>query len=450
MRLRGTAAQGRSTPRLSTADVVLPAAQAIAGTGPTRITYYAPYRKGGFTGSNTGRVWAATVTGEVVADPAYSPDLVTTGAARDESQTLPRIGFGGDAGDVGSDRAGGFVQPSLTIAGMSLRQGPVGDLATVATGSVQARGLPRRRPAQALRARRARRPPPRRRARRGTGPHHRRPRHPGRHREGGPARRRHRAGCRGPGAARPRQGVGGGRCRTGGGPAAPRRRAGARRGLRRPRRRPPRGHRRPGRARRRRRSTAALDAAPNGLRPRLTTAAAATRALSRPPMPLFGRTRLEQVADALDRFARLDRARRRRHRLPAGPRPGEEGDHLPVRVDPDDGVVAEGPATAAEARAGLAGPRRARHAQGVRAADRRGPRRAARLPAHPLRLGTPHDDPVRAAVVQGRLLGQGRGRRRHGRHRLRRLPVVRPDDQGAHPPRRLLRPAERRGHPRRA
>ena len=62
VRLLGKAAQGRSTPRLSTADVVLPAAQAIAGTGPTRITYYAPYRKGGFTGSNTGRVWAGSTS----------------------------------------------------------------------------------------------------------------------------------------------------------------------------------------------------------------------------------------------------------------------------------------------------------------------------------------------------------------------------------------------------
>jgi hypothetical protein len=137
VRLLGKAAQGRSTPRLSTADVVLPAAQAIAGTGPTRITYYAPYRKGGFTGSNSGRVWAATVTGEISADPDYAADLVKSGPvpAQDGSNTLPRIGFGGEPGDVGSDNAGGFVQPSLTVAGLSLRQGPVGDLATVATGS---------------------------------------------------------------------------------------------------------------------------------------------------------------------------------------------------------------------------------------------------------------------------------------------------------------------------
>jgi hypothetical protein len=135
LRLRGTASQGRSTPRLSSADVVLPAAQAIAGTGPTRITYYAPYRASGFTGSNTGRVWAATVTGEVAASADYAADLVSGGAEPDAAKPLPRIGFGGGAGDVGSDKAGGFVQPSLTIAGLSLRQGPVGDLASVAAGS---------------------------------------------------------------------------------------------------------------------------------------------------------------------------------------------------------------------------------------------------------------------------------------------------------------------------
>ena len=135
LRLRGTGRQGGSTPRLSSADVVLPAAQAIAGTGPTRITYYAPFRAGGFTGSNPGRVWAATVTGEVWDSADYALDLVKSGPAQDSTKGLPRIGFGGQPGDAGSDHAGGFVQPSLTIAGLSLVQGPVGDLATVATGS---------------------------------------------------------------------------------------------------------------------------------------------------------------------------------------------------------------------------------------------------------------------------------------------------------------------------
>ena len=137
LRLRGTAYQGGSTPRLSSADVVLPAAQALAGTGPTRITYYAPYRAGGFTGSNRGRVWAATVTGEITGSADYAQDLAGGGppSANDVANDLPRIGFGGGPGDAGSDHAGGFLQPSLTIAGLSLSQGPVGDVASVAGGT---------------------------------------------------------------------------------------------------------------------------------------------------------------------------------------------------------------------------------------------------------------------------------------------------------------------------
>ena len=301
MRLRGTAAQGRSTPRLSTADVVLPAAQAIAGTGPTRITYYAAYRKGGFTGSNTGRVWAATVTGEVVADPAYAPDLATTGAARDEAQALPRIGFGGSAGDVGSDKAGGFVQPSLTIAGMSLLQGPVGDLASVQTGDFKpaaflGAALPKlfgivelkdllpkgtldEAPALVTNALDT---------------------------VGAIEAEVERAVEIAQDAVAQAQRVLDKVSTTGGAAKAEAQQLrddaqalaaayvallsalpGVIDAL---------GTIDPTAV------EAALDAAPNGLRPRLRTARDATRAHSRPPMPLFARTRLDQVADALDRF----------------------------------------------------------------------------------------------------------------------------------------------------
>src|SRR5690606_27644611 len=71
IRLRGTARQGGSTPSMSTADVVLPAAQALAGTGPTTITYYPAYRAGGFTVANRGRVWASTLLSGLAGDPAY-------------------------------------------------------------------------------------------------------------------------------------------------------------------------------------------------------------------------------------------------------------------------------------------------------------------------------------------------------------------------------------------
>ncbi len=135
IRVLGTSRQGGSTPRMSTADVVLPAAQAVAGTGATRITYFPEYRAKGFTPGNAGRVWASTLLPGLDTSAEYKDDLATTGPARDEPQPLPRIGFGGNPGDVGSDQAGGFVQPNLTIAGLSQTRGPVGDLASVASGS---------------------------------------------------------------------------------------------------------------------------------------------------------------------------------------------------------------------------------------------------------------------------------------------------------------------------
>ncbi|QIM20611.1 hypothetical protein G7075_04700 [Phycicoccus sp. HDW14] len=123
LRVLGTARKGGSSPRMSTADVVLPAAQAVAGTGATRITYFPEYRAKGFTPGNAGRVWASTLLPGLDTSAEYKDDLATTGPARDEPQELPRIGFGGAPGDVGSDQAGGFVQPNLTIAGLSQSRG---------------------------------------------------------------------------------------------------------------------------------------------------------------------------------------------------------------------------------------------------------------------------------------------------------------------------------------
>lgn len=141
VRLRGTAGKGGSTPWMSTADVVLPAAQALAGTGPTTITYFPAYRAGGFTVANPGRVWASTLLSNLVNDPAYKPYVSTTdGAASDRDMALPKIAFG-EAGGVGSDRAGGFIQPNLTIAGLSTEAGPVGDLQSVASNSFDPEAL---------------------------------------------------------------------------------------------------------------------------------------------------------------------------------------------------------------------------------------------------------------------------------------------------------------------
>ncbi len=132
IRLRGTARAKGSDPWMSTADIVLPAAQAIAGTGPTTITYYAEYREKGFTAQNQGFVWAATALGELTGKPEYKDVLQTAAGATDPPAPLPKIGFGGQPGDVGSDKAGGFIQPNLTVKGLSTKQGAVGDLASVA------------------------------------------------------------------------------------------------------------------------------------------------------------------------------------------------------------------------------------------------------------------------------------------------------------------------------
>jgi hypothetical protein len=132
VRMRGTARAKGSDPWMSTADVVLPAAQAIAGSGPTTITYFADYREKGFTPQNPGFVWAATALGELTGQPDYKDVLQTTAGATDPTVALPKIAFGGDSGDVPSDKAGGFIQPNLTVKGLSTKQGAVGDLASVA------------------------------------------------------------------------------------------------------------------------------------------------------------------------------------------------------------------------------------------------------------------------------------------------------------------------------
>lgn len=134
IRLRGTARAQGSDAWLSTADVVLPAAQALAGTSATTITYFADYREKGFTPQNAGFVWAATALGELAGQADYKKVLQSGGAAADPLPALPRIGFGGSSGDVPSDRAGGFLQPNLTVKGLSATQGAIGDLASIAEG----------------------------------------------------------------------------------------------------------------------------------------------------------------------------------------------------------------------------------------------------------------------------------------------------------------------------
>jgi hypothetical protein len=103
----GRAALGTSTPRLRSARVRIKAAEQFASVGDQTITYAATYLTNGFEGANIGHVWA-------------------------ELPTPTKIEFGGPAAP--SDRAGGFVQPTTRIAGISRSKGTVGDVASAASG----------------------------------------------------------------------------------------------------------------------------------------------------------------------------------------------------------------------------------------------------------------------------------------------------------------------------
>ena len=87
----------------------------------TRIAYYPKYVA---EGPNDGEVWAAVLNGST-AIPALVPG---TGAAPTTSSAAARHGV--RQGPVhSSDRAGGFVTPSLAVGGLSTSSGPVSDLA---------------------------------------------------------------------------------------------------------------------------------------------------------------------------------------------------------------------------------------------------------------------------------------------------------------------------------
>ena len=330
--------RGAARPRLSTADVVLPAAQAIAGTGPTRITYYAPYRKGGFTGSNTGRVWAATVTGEISRRPRLrrrpGHERPGPGAGRVERPAPHRLRRPTGRRGLRQRRRLRAAEPdrrrAVAAAGPGRRPRDGGHR------KLRPGRLPRRRAAQAVRPRRAQGPPAHRRARRGAVPHHRRARH-----RSAPSRRRCSARSPSPRMPWPRPSACSTRCRAR--PATPRP--------------PPSSCSTTPRTSRRPTSTSSPSSpasSPSSARPSTSTtcrprstprspgskhgciaARDATRALSRPPMPLFSRSRLDQVAEALDRFAASADLVGDVVGMFKGLELAEEGGHLPLRVDAD-------------------------------------------------------------------------------------------------------------------
>ncbi|MFW2382725.1 MAG: hypothetical protein ACN4GZ_13270, partial [Acidimicrobiales bacterium] len=100
---------GGSTPTMQKADITIDAVEQLSAAGPVSINYFQSYLDDGFGGaSNAGEVWA-------------------------ELETAIELGFG-QGQSSGSDKAGGFVQPDLTVAGLSRLNGTVNDLANIATG----------------------------------------------------------------------------------------------------------------------------------------------------------------------------------------------------------------------------------------------------------------------------------------------------------------------------
>jgi len=97
---------GGSTPKMTTADIIVEAVEQLSSAGPVEIHYYETYVDDGFGGGNAGEVWA-------------------------ELTTAAELGFG-QGKSSGSDKAGGFIQPDLTVAGLSRLNGTVNDLANVA------------------------------------------------------------------------------------------------------------------------------------------------------------------------------------------------------------------------------------------------------------------------------------------------------------------------------
>lgn len=117
IRFLGKAAAGGSQPRMSSADVVIPAVQQLSPTAPIPIAYHPKYKSKGFTGSdNSAELWASVlVAGEVTPEHAKDPVVA-----------LPQLQFG--PGGAGSDRSGGFVAPSMPLRGISRVIGAVGSV----------------------------------------------------------------------------------------------------------------------------------------------------------------------------------------------------------------------------------------------------------------------------------------------------------------------------------
>jgi hypothetical protein len=109
LHLAGTPSKVSSEPELLDASVELPAVQKLSPIGPVTIAYSDIFVQNGFGGSkNVADVWA-------------------------ELPTPKNLSFGQGAA-AGSDKAGGFLEPNLEVAGLSRVKGTVADVAETAQG----------------------------------------------------------------------------------------------------------------------------------------------------------------------------------------------------------------------------------------------------------------------------------------------------------------------------
>ncbi len=122
---QGKAELGTSTPRMSSAEVLIPAVQQLSPTGQVPIAYHPVYKQHGFSSAaNSGELWARVlVQGEQQPEHASDPMVA-----------LPVLRFG-DGAPSGSDKSGGFLTPNVPIRGLSRVAGTVGDAAGMVTQS---------------------------------------------------------------------------------------------------------------------------------------------------------------------------------------------------------------------------------------------------------------------------------------------------------------------------
>jgi hypothetical protein len=105
---QGSVALGTSRPFLERSKVRVPAAEHLAPIGEQTIRYFETYLQHGFGGAaNSGEVWARLDGASV------------------------RLAFGASSG-AASDKAGGFLSPSLAVEGLSRSNGIVSELAATA------------------------------------------------------------------------------------------------------------------------------------------------------------------------------------------------------------------------------------------------------------------------------------------------------------------------------